>query len=315
MNNKMIIIYGAGKLGEKYYKFLENQGLQDNVQAFCDKNAENIRKKFNKEVFIYSEAKMKGIPFLIGISKKSEGYFDVKEILEADSIYYYKDLQDYMFRVAGMSSVEFNRAYCAYYHIEYMDDYFQSVDNESSLQVFWGEKSEFLPMFNRLNLDNVIELACGRGRHVPKYMNRANEITLVDILDKNIAICRERFKGNPKIHYYKNNGFDLSELPSNKYSALFTYDAMVHFELLDVFNYLKETQRVLIPGGMALFHHSNTDSNYKISFEHSVSQGRNFMSKKLFAYLAYRAGLEIVEQKVIDWDVPDLDCITLVRKI
>ena len=39
------------------------------------------------------------------------------------------------------------------------------------------------------------------------------------------------------------------------------------------------------------------------------------MSRELFAYLAHRAGLEVLEQQTIDWSgVKDLDCITLVEK-
>ncbi len=39
------------------------------------------------------------------------------------------------------------------------------------------------------------------------------------------------------------------------------------------------------------------------------------MSDKIFSYLAYRAGLEIISQQVIGWEAKDLDCITLVKKI
>ncbi len=39
------------------------------------------------------------------------------------------------------------------------------------------------------------------------------------------------------------------------------------------------------------------------------------MTAQLFAHLCNRAGLEIVDQKIIDWGRhKDLDCITLVRK-
>lgn len=38
------------------------------------------------------------------------------------------------------------------------------------------------------------------------------------------------------------------------------------------------------------------------------------MDKKIFAYLAYRCGFEIIDQTVIDWSVPELDCISLIRK-
>ena len=38
------------------------------------------------------------------------------------------------------------------------------------------------------------------------------------------------------------------------------------------------------------------------------------MSQELFAYLAYRAGLQIIDQQLIDWAKPNEDCITLVEK-
>lgn len=44
------------------------------------------------------------------------------------------------------------------------------------------------------------------------------------------------------------------------------------------------------------------------------TQGRSYMSKDIFAYLAYRAGFEIVDQQVFDWGDKELDCVSLVRK-
>lgn len=87
---------------------------------------------------------------------------------------------------------------------------------------------------------------------------------------------------------------------------------MVHFEMWDVFTYLKETKRILKKGGLALFHHSNNTESYKVTFATGTA-GRNYMSKELFAYLCNRAGLSVVEQEVINFISPQLDCITLVR--
>lgn len=89
---------------------------------------------------------------------------------------------------------------------------------------------------------------------------------------------------------------------------------MVHFELLDIYSYLRETYRVLRKGGRALLHHSNYDSDYKNSFANNAA-GRSFMNSAIFAYLSYRAGFTIVEQRVIDWAGREkLDCITLLEK-
>lgn len=169
-------------------------------------------------------------------------------------------------------------------------------------------------MFDKLNITKVVELACGRGRHVPCYISKTHEIALVDILEKNIDYCKSRFSKETKIRYYVNNGYSLDELESDSYTAIFTYDSMVHFELLDIFSYLKETYRILQSGGRGLFHHSNNTKDYRLTFS-TAMDGRNYMSKDLFAYLANRAGLIVLEQNIIDWNGnPELDCLTLVEK-
>ena len=169
---------------------------------------------------------------------------------------FYRDLKDLFFANQAYSLEEYERNWAAYYHIENMNSYFDMAEGEEMLSRFWSDRYPFYRMFCMLDQTKIIELACGRGRHVQKYLDSAGDITLVDILEKNIEICRERYKDNSKIHYYVNNGKDLSELSDSSYTALFTYDAMVHFQYLDVNDYLKETYRVLQSGGYALFHHS-----------------------------------------------------------
>ena len=110
----------------------------------------------------------------------------------------------------------------------------------------------------------------------------------------------------------------MKDLSSETYSAIFSYDAMVHFEMFDIYTYLKDMYRVLRPGGMALIHHSNLMMDYKQRYGNSP-HGRNFMSDKLFAYMAYHCNFEIVEQKVVGWGAPgvhveNLDCLSLIRK-
>ena len=309
-----VILYGAGTFGEEMYQYLEHYNLTEYIYAYCDKNAATIKTKCGKKVLSYDEAKSLGIPFIIAVKNEPNGFFnEIKELLDNDNVVYYDKLLNWLRKHADLTQI--SREYCANNHITGMDDYFEKVESPSSLARFWASDSIFYKMFKNLDLTHVVELACGRGRHVQMYLQNATDITLVDILDKNIDIVKERYKDYTNIHYYKNNGYDLSELPSEKYTSLFTYDAMVHFEFFDVFNYLKETYRILTPGGYALFHHSNDSSDYTNSFANcSNRHGRNFMDKKLFAFLAYRAGFEIIEQQVIDWGTKDIDCITLVKK-
>lgn len=305
-----IIIYGAGKRGKQFYNFIKQRNGQNNVYAFCDENYKNIKEIDGKKVVSFDEACEYGLPFFISIVETdiSKGIREKIEKRNATCVDagYFADLLD-------EDRVSFNRDFCAFFHLEGMDQYFDSAESNAGISVFWGENSPFLNMFEKLDLDNVIELACGRGRHVPHYLHKAGTITLVDILQKNIDICKTRFKDEKGICYYCNNGYNLNELESEKYTALFCYDAMVHFEMMDIYEYLKDIYRVLVSGGRVLIHHSNNTSDYKASFA-NAPHGRSFMSKDIFAYLAYRCGFKIIEQKEIDWGVENLDCISLLQK-
>ena len=307
MTEDRYIIYGADRQGKGCYEFLKNQGLSAYIIGFCDKRHKEIQSVYDKKVYSYQEAKELGAKFIIAVAVGAE---EICDMLDADGREYCA--LDELAHLVNKNKVEFNREYCAFFHIDNMDAYFE--DAETELDGFWNAETEFYRLFSQLDLTNVIELACGRGRHVKQYIDKAGRITLVDILQKNIDFCRSRFSDVSNISYYCNDGYNLKELKSGEYTALFSYDAMVHFELIDIYEYLVDIYRVLVPGGKALIHHSNNDEDYKASFEYS-KKGRNFMSKKIFAHLAYRAGFTVVEQQVIDWGYKDLDCITLLEKV
>lgn len=314
MTNTMytgIIIYGAGSRGKGCYDFLKRYKKENLVLAFCDKEYEKIKNVEDKSVLSFDEACKYNLPFLISlvdISAKEDLKYKIESAGQK-----WINLDD-LSEIIGLDRVAFNREFCAFFHEDGMNQYFYAAEQKSSVDVFWGENSLFLKQFNKLDLTNVIELACGRGRHVTRYLNLAEKITLVDILKQNIEICKERFKDSDKITYYCNNGYNLEKLEENQYTALFCYDAMVHFEMMDIYEYLKDIYRVLAPGGMALIHHSNNTSDYMASFA-NAPQGRSFMSKDIFAYLAFRCGFKIISQEEIDWGVKNLDCISLIAKI
>jgi len=307
-----IILFGAGKVGKLVYEFLLHKGDSDIIECFCDNNIDLIGKRIgNLAIYSYEECRNKDNEFVITSTTYAD---EIEELLKKDHKNYLRSIQEWA-ALQENDIIEWNREFCAYYHINGMNEYFDNAESDIRMNTFWAEDSVFYKMFNQLDLDNVIELAVGRGRHVRMYESKANHIVLVDILQKNIDFCKERYKNSKKIDYYCNNGYNLSELNDNEYSALFTYDVMVHFEMMDIFEYLKDIYRVLKRGGMGLFHHSNNTSSYKNSFIDGGIGSRSYMSKDLFAYLAYRVGFEIVEQHVIDWGIKDYDCVSLVRKL
>jgi ubiquinone/menaquinone biosynthesis C-methylase UbiE len=180
--------------------------------------------------------------------------------------------------------------------------------------VFWNEDRPFRRFFERLDLESVLELACGHGRHAEQMSARAGKLILMDVLPENIDACKRRLAARKNVEYAVNNGFDFRPVPDAECSAVFCYDAMVHFSPDLIESYLSDTVRVLRPGGMALYHHSNyaaPDDRHYGENPHA----RNRMTKAQFATYAERAGLTVVEQIVMDWgNVPDLDCLSLLQR-
>jgi SAM-dependent methyltransferase len=180
--------------------------------------------------------------------------------------------------------------------------------------IFWRRTGLFRQMFDLLDLTHVVELACGYGRHAEMFRDRAERITLLDILEENIEQSRKRHAAHRNITCLRNNGIDYAPLAERSATAVFCYDAMVHFTPEVVGSYVLDTARVLTPGGRALFHHSN----YGVPTGHGYGanpHARNYMTQELFSSYAREARLEVERSHVIPWgEIADLDCITLLRK-
>lgn len=307
---KKIVCYGAGKIGLQMINFLEMQNMKSCVVNVIDRN-KYVQNKNGIPIITPAEYLEGNERLPIWITLGAEYKDEIINWCEKNELKYFLTISDVALYL-DMDIIKWNRDYIAYLHIDGFENYYSAA--ERAINIFWDEKSEFYQYFKKLDLTDTIEIACGRGRHVPQYVNLANRITLVDVLEKNIEYCKKRFVNNTNIQYYVNNGHDIHDLADNQYSSIFSYDAMVHFEFIDVYEYLKDFYRVLKNGGMALIHHSN-NTDYKVSFD-TGAHSRNYMGKDLFAFLAYRAGFEVLSQKVIDWGgVKDLDCISLLKKV
>jgi SAM-dependent methyltransferase len=186
-------------------------------------------------------------------------------------------------------------------------------DAERWTFIFWDPGQPFRTWFDRLDLRNALELACGHGRHAERVVPHAGQLTLMDIHEENLDACRARLSGYGNVRYLLNSGYDFRPVPDATLTAIYCYDAMVHFSPDLVAAYLEDARRVLAPGGMALLHHSNYDADPSQHYG-SNPQARNRMTLEMFRGLAERAGLEVVDSKPVEWAaIPGLDGLTLLR--
>ena len=180
--------------------------------------------------------------------------------------------------------------------------------------IFWDEKFIFRQFFDRLDLTSVIELACGHGRHAEVIQNRVGQLYLIDVLAENVDFCKHRLGSNQRLTFLKNDGYTFQPIEPNSVTAIFCYDAMVHFSPDIVASYVSDAHRVLRSGGQALFHHSNyaapLDRHYGLN-----PHARNHMTFELFRDIVDAAELTIVASKAILWgEDRDLDRVSLLRK-
>lgn len=180
---------------------------------------------------------------------------------------------------------------------------------------WWSDSTRpFRRMFDRLDPSHTLELACGYGRHSEIVASLTSDLVLMDVLPQNIEFCRTRLATQKGVTFHVNNGFDFQPVGSDSITALFCYDAMVHFSPDIVQSYLRDANRILKSGGMALLHHSNYDG--PVSEHYGLHpHARNYMPRAMFQKFALDAGLVILESETFAWgDVKDLDCLTLLQK-
>jgi len=169
------------------------------------------------------------------------------------------------------------------------------------------------PLIQRADFSRVLDLAAGHGRNSARLQAVADQIIVVDIAQENIEYCRERFRGDDRFTFIKNDGISLAGVADASVSLVYSFDSMVHFDSDVVREYLKEFRRILKPGGSGFVHHSNYTGDPSGHFT-TAPHWRNFMSKELFAHYCYKCGLEVVEQRVIDWELSRLDCLSIFRR-
>lgn len=179
---------------------------------------------------------------------------------------------------------------------------------------FWDKDGVYRQYFDRLPRHHVLDLAAGHGRHADVAATLADQLCVVDVVAKNIEVCKRRLANYQNVSYFQNDGFSFRPVTDGSVSGIYCYDAMVHFSPDIVKAYLEDTYRVLSPGGGAVYHHSNYPAPLNRHYGQNP-HARNHMTQVLFIKLAREAGLEVVDSTVIPWaEDADLDCVTLVRR-
>lgn len=163
----------------------------------------------------------------------------------------------------------------------------------------------------------VLEIGPGGARWSSVLQARTRRLILVDVSERPLELCRERFAAAENVEYVLSGGNDLPGVEDSCVDAVWSFDVFVHVAPTDQAGYLSEIARVLSPGGVAVIHHADGRNLGDLP---SRSGWRTPMSRHLFATLAEQRGLT-VEAQIDSWGARarhDLsafhDAITVCRK-
>jgi SAM-dependent methyltransferase len=102
----------------------------------------------------------------------------------------------------------------------------------------------------------ILEIAPGYGRWTQYLKDLCEHLVLVDLSDRCIEHCRERFGRGPNIEYHVNDGRSLDAVADGSVDFAFSFDSLVHAEQDVIDAYLAELARKLKPDGVGFVHHS-----------------------------------------------------------
>jgi len=135
---------------------------------------------------------------------------------------------------------------------------------------------------------DILEIGPGGGRWTEFLQRIANRLTVVDISETCIELCRKRFEGYGNMDFYVNDGCSLGFAGDGIFDYVWSFDVFVHIQPEDIEKYLAEFERVLKPGGTAVIHHAGQGSGF--------GGWRSEMTAPMFISLLEKNRLELVIQ-------------------
>lgn len=175
----------------------------------------------------------------------------------------------------------------------------------------------------------VLEIGPGFGRWTAFLAPYTERLFGVDLSQKCIDACRQRFADDPRLEFHLNDGRSLSMLEERSIDLAFSFDSLVHAEADAVGDYLQELVRVLADDGVGFFHHSNLGAYptyfrwvdrlpfgkmalYRAGLVDIDHWRARSLTAEGFAELCRAAGLVCVRQELINWGKNRrlIDCIS-----
>jgi SAM-dependent methyltransferase len=197
-------------------------------------------------------------------------------------------------------------------------------------QMWWGV---LRPRINSwVPTGTILEIAPGFGRWTQFLKDVCDQLLVVDLADRCIEACKERFASSTNIAYHVNDGRSLDMVPDGSIDFAFSFDSLVHAEADVLAAYLEQLASKLRPDGVGLLHHSNMGAHRRSAalaarlpdrlrrrlvmagvLPNVYAWRAQSVTAEWFARQCEEAGLRCVAQEVINWEYSRqlIDCISV----
>jgi SAM-dependent methyltransferase len=129
----------------------------------------------------------------------------------------------------------------------------------------------------------ILEIAPGFGRWTGYLASLADRVVAVDLTERCVEHCRERFASDARVEVHRNDGRSLPMVADGSVDFAFSFDSLVHAESDVLGAYMGELARVLKPDGVAFVHHSNIGA-----YPRQTRLARRVRGRRLHAALTRR---------------------------
>ncbi len=180
-----------------------------------------------------------------------------------------------------------------------------------------------------LPAETILEIGTGFGRWTHYLKSECENLIGVDLSEKCIEHCRERFSEDPRVNFHINDGNSLAMIEDGSIDLVFSFDSLVHCQTDVLEAYLSQLATKLKPNGVGFIHHSNLAS-YRTyySVKRMIPRGKGLLwrlgildndglrasdvSAASFELLAQKSGLQCISQELVNWGSRRLiDCFSI----
>jgi len=145
---------------------------------------------------------------------------------------------------------------------------------------------------------HILEVGCGMGSMSYHIVGRVARHVMADISPTMLEHARKRIGDAPAAEYHLLEACDLKDFEDNSFDGVFFEAVLEHLDREDAYRYMRETLRVIRPGGRAYFMvfsllHPKGFSEFETVVDHMcdgrgknlVTRNRYYTSSEIRAYL------------------------------